>query len=309
MATPLTFAVPEQFIGKTLNQIGGLGRADVLGGFLGISENAPLTAGQILTLPSNIPGVDPSGSAEIQGLMRAFGQGITGGERLATEQRGQEEEFLGRFREVVGGLETLPDISARLEQELGGELGATPTELGQSAAELLQTLRNIPGQERNIARGVAISAPRIQQRISQRQAEISPQALRSAELSQFASGELGRRSELAVTQQQRELLPFEVEAGQISERLAREVTLFTAERSDQLARDLDALGRGERFDMFDLKRIADEALSEEEFERQKELFTFKLEEKKRLAGGTGTATDLDVDIDAALIETGEVVTT
>lgn len=92
MAQNTSFAVPEEFGGKSLSQLQRegkqVGRADILAGFLGIKPETQLRSGQIFDV-GNIPGVDPAGSAELQFLSRAFRPGNEVRREQAT-QRAQE---------------------------------------------------------------------------------------------------------------------------------------------------------------------------------------------------------------------------
>ena len=78
------FKVPQQYIGKNLNQINdelsaggksGLGSPSLLANYLGIDQNTALTADQVLSLSSD-RNLSPT-SGEYLGLQGAFGQGIS----------------------------------------------------------------------------------------------------------------------------------------------------------------------------------------------------------------------------------------
>lgn len=147
---------------------------------------------------------------------------------LAEQQAGREEDYLARFRETLAAQEKIPTMAGRL----GAELGLPG--LRETAYGLQAGLTAVPEQERLISQQIGISAPRLERRIAQRQAEIAPSALRAAEAQQFAERELGERLGYGLAEQERELMPFETEAEMISDRAARELSMWTTEREGEL---------------------------------------------------------------------------
>lgn len=154
MATTV-FEVPEQFGGKTLEQVagevGGLGRVDVLANLLGINQRDVLKAGQGLTL-NDVPGVDPSGSAELIGLRKAFGSGITPEQFAAQpairslESSIPETEAAFQQRQAALSAEKQPlesryskileEIKGREQRELSREETALSREFGKRGIPL-----------------------------------------------------------------------------------------------------------------------------------------------------------------------------
>ena len=95
------YQTPQNFEGKTLDDIaretGGLGRTDVLAGYLGIKPNEALRSGQTFSL-NGIEGVDEGGSAELQGLRKAFGGGMS-------EQDYQSQQAMKAVQPAINTLE------------------------------------------------------------------------------------------------------------------------------------------------------------------------------------------------------------
>lgn len=103
-----SFAVPESFVGKSLFDLQRegqkVGRPDVLGSFLGVDPSQPLRAGQIFDFRTP-PGVDPSGSAEIQFLNQAFQPG--GPARAQQLQQQAQQAVQPAVQTLQSGIEPL----------------------------------------------------------------------------------------------------------------------------------------------------------------------------------------------------------
>ena len=211
------FEIPEKFAGKTLRDIqretGGAFRPDILGGFIGIDQNTPLTAGQSINLP------DDPGSGEVKFASQFFSPAGTAqaGQRQAfnLKLRGEEESFLGRFRQ------DFPQVLTGIEEQLG--LPGLRQEAFTSAGEL----RDIPQVQKQATAGFDVTANQLARIISAEREKKAPIAQEAVRQAQFGEEEFGRRA-------QRELVPFETEISFMKDRFAREASGFDADADRQL---------------------------------------------------------------------------
>lgn len=186
-----------------------------------------------------------------------------------------QSDFLNRYKTTIGGLETPSALAARL----GGELGLPA--LNKSAFGLNQTLADIPSVQTTATRGFDVNANQLSRIIAAKQGEIAPLAQRATAEAQFAQNELGTQMGYAQQDQDRQLMPYQVEGQQLSDRLAREATGYNTDMQNELDLYLNRLARGE--ELSDQERARAEKLADNEtaFEQQKKLSTFNTDEAIR----------------------------
>ena len=275
------FEVPEQFVGKTLRDIqretGAAFRSDVLGSFMGVDQNTPLTAGQSFSIDA-----DP-GSGEYQFISSNFSPG---GTALAASQKKEEEGFLSALDERVAGQETLTSASERI----GGDLQLPA--LRQSAFDLTQTLKGIPSTQGTISKQVGISAPNLQKRIASEQGKIAPVAQEAVSQQQFAEGELDERLGLLVADQAKELEPFyKAKLPLLQDRLAREQANYSQDKQNELTTILTKMSQGFQSTQGELDRANQLAMSENEYQRQIELIKLGTDEAIRQSAAIKNQSD------------------
>lgn len=166
------------------------------------------------------PGQTARYERELEGILRprpSTAQPLQPGQRQAFQQglRGEETEFLGRFRTEF------PQILTGLEEQLG-----LPG-LRESAFGLTKTLRNIPRVQEQAARGFDVTANQLARIISAEQQRQAPLAQEAVFQAQFAEEEFGRQADIA-------LRPFETEISFMSDRFAREATGFSEDADRRL---------------------------------------------------------------------------
>lgn len=191
--------------------------------------------------------------------------------RLAKEAEAKtaEEGFLGRFRSFIGGQEGLPIMAERIGKELG-----LPG-LRETAFGLTQNLKGLPRAITETGRAASVNADRLKRAIAERAGQLAPVAQEAISQQQFGEAELGRRLGFEQTQQQKELLPFQTEAGLMSDRVAREITGFTTGQTRELDAILAKMNAGITLQRDEAARAHDLALKEAEFENQKILLAEK----------------------------------
>lgn len=136
-------------------------------------------------------------------------------EAFTTRQRGEEEEFLGRFRTEYPGILTGVEEQLRLPELRTAAFGAT------------QRLEALPEEIEAASMGRDISAGQLGRITAARQAEQLPEVQDLLSNLQFAESEFGRRSERALT-------PFTTEAQFLTDRWARDSTGFNQDSENRL---------------------------------------------------------------------------
>jgi hypothetical protein len=184
--------------------------------------------------------------------------------QLIEQQKGQGEQFMGKLSSA------LPAIRSRLEGDLN-----LPS-LRDSAFNLTQTLKSIPGNENKIADQVGISAPRLAKRVAQKQSELAPSVQDAVSQAQFAEGEFTKRYGY-------ETQPYQFEFDLLTDRFAREATGYSSEQQRGLDLLLAKMNEGLQLTLAEQNRASQLAESEKEYERQKELMKIQTDESVRLA--------------------------
>jgi len=251
-------------------------------------------------------GKTESTSKKLAKLIRQRGNG--GGRRSSTpntqsiidKQRGQEESFLKRFRSAITAQPRVQDIFSRRAAEEGlSPARELATRTTQQALDIEGELEALPGQVAGATRGFDVGARQLAQiqaekakPVREQLVQLSRAATRAGVRAEDISRRVQEQVSNEITQLGKELQPFSVEAAQISERAAREVTLFSIQLQENLTRDLDRLARGERFEMAELQRIADLASKEDAFQKALDLAKFSTDEsiRKSRALKVGTTT-------------------
>lgn len=244
------FRVPEQFVGKSLSQLAQegaqLGRADVLGGFLGIDPSTPFQAGQSFNI-GNIPGVDPSGSAELGFITQSF---TPEAQAVQQEQRERLGEFTGRLQQVPTQLEAV-------RQSLGiPQAFETFGAAGQQARDIAGQLRNLPSVQRQATQGFDVSANQLARIIAEQTKQLQPAAetaTRGLEASQ--AGLQNLLTEFA-SQTEQVFTPFQIEAGLLGDSIAQEFSVFKTQIAADLDKELAQLASQTQLSIADLNRAS-----------------------------------------------------
>ena len=206
-------------------------------------------------------GLDPEYNAQ-----QAISQQKQQTEQFNLAQRARESDFLTRFKTSI------PEARTAIESELG-----LPG-LRTNALQAGETARNVQGQfgaiaptQQTIAKQVGISAPRLQQRISSKTAELAPA------LSAAASGLSGANDALALgtqtygTRMGETLKPLETEAGMLSDSLAREFTGFTQNLQSELSMSLERIKQTGARDVAEIQKATKLAEMEQDYLNKREL--------------------------------------
>lgn len=190
------------------------------------------------------------------------GGGTSTGDLLKKQQEAAQQkqtEFLGRYTGAVEGLEPLTEIRNRLSSELGLD------ETRYAAKQLSDVVSRIPETEETIGKQVGISAPRLARRIEQRTSDVLPDFQKAIQNQAFLESIFGEQLGLEFQQRQETLLPYELEAGMISDYLKGQVTLYNTQIAGQLQNELQRIVNQGLRDVQELKNVAEMAKIENDY--------------------------------------------
>lgn len=223
---------------------------------------------------------NPVEETEYQNLMKSTGAGLGSGgpnfedffrqqaagrQTLNDQQNAREGDFLTRFRSMLGGQEALPAMA----QRIGGELGL-PT-LRQNTQQLSTSIANMPYTQRAATRGFDVNQNQLDRLTQAKQAELVPVYTASTNALGTAERSLGEQLGYGVQQQQKELMPFQQEAGMISERAAREMTGYSQDMQNQLTVLLQKMANNQALTMAETAQANQLALQENTYQKQRDL--------------------------------------
>lgn len=164
------------------------------------------------------------------------------------EERGDYNNYLGRYVGAIQGQENLPHMFDRIGRELG-----LPT-LQQNALQANQTMANIPHTYSGAARGFDVNQNQLNRIVGTKQAAYAP-VVQGANLAlQGAQDTLGQRIGFTQQEQQKQLLPYEKEQAFLTDYLARKNTNFTFAAEKELSTALARAAAGQTFTGEELNR-------------------------------------------------------
>lgn len=209
---------------------------------------------------------------------------LTTSQRAATPgflsgQLGQTNDFLNRFKGAIGGQESVPGMAARI----GGELGLPGL---QSNATMLQnTMSNLPTTYSGAVRGFDVNNNQLQRIIAQKSSELAPAVTTAQNSLQSAQNTLNTQMGYTQAEQQKQLLPYQTEQSMLSDRLARETTLYTTQNQQELDALIAKTNAGITLSEGEKNRAQQLAVQEQTFENQKALNT----QQASLSSSSGNA--------------------
>lgn len=189
------------------------------------------------------PGPSSSGSGNFGSSSSVnFGQ-------IFQDQQQQEADFLARFKDSI------QQASQAISQELGLDaLKQNALTAGNVASNITGQLEAIPGTQETISKQVGISAPRLQQRIASKTAELSPALSSATRGLESANTALSLGLQTYGTKMGEAMLPYQTEASMLSDRLAREVTGYTTQYQGELSLLLEKMKQQGQLDLAELQR-------------------------------------------------------
>lgn len=157
---------------------------------------------------------------------------------LQTGQKGEEQDYLSRFRQAISGQEAVPHMYERLGAQFN-----LPS-LQQAANTLTTTLANIPATYGAATRGFDVNANQLARIIGEKSAELSPTVTAATNALKSAQEQVATQMGYEQAQQAKELTPFATEQDFLKDRFARESTGFTQDNEMELNAYLQKMNAG-----------------------------------------------------------------
>lgn len=187
-----------------------------------------------------------------------------GNQQFIANQANQSNDFLNRFRGAIGGQEKTSAMAGRIGQELG-----LPT-LQKNAFMLNQTVDALPQTIQDATQGFDVNQNQMDRMIGNKLAKLSPLAQRATAQAQNAQQSLDTQMGYAQQDQNRELMPYNTEQSMLSDRMARETTLYSQANQQELDGLIQKMNAGITLSEGEKNRAAQLAASEKQYELQKE---------------------------------------
>lgn len=197
---------------------------------------------------------------------RAAGTNLLAGQDVKTS------DFLNKYTDLINNQGTTEALAGRIGAELN-----LPN-LQKSAFDLNQQVLDIPGTYKTGTRGFDVNANQLGRIIATKQAELAPLAQRATSQAQFAQEQLGTRLGYAQNDWNRQLLPLTSEQAFLTDRLARETSMFTEANQNELNAILDKIKNGIEIDQREKDRAQELAIAEKRYENE-----LKLQQEKNNA--------------------------
>lgn len=189
---------------------------------------------------------------------RAGTQGFLAG------QQGATQDFLGRYTGAIGAQPT----TSALAERIGNEVGLP--QLQANSRSLNQTLFNLPQTYSKATTGYDVNANQLARIIGQKQSELAPSAALASQNALTAQGDVNTRLGYEQADQAKALVPYQTEQQLLTDRLARESTLYSQNNQHEL-------------DSIIAKMTAGVTLSEGEKNRAQQLATAEKSYQTQLA--------------------------
>jgi hypothetical protein len=190
-------------------------------------------------------------------------------QQVLDSQKQQESDFIKRYTSAVSGMKS----TSQLADEIGGSLNL-PT-LRSNAQSLTATLDNIPTVQKQATRGFDVNNNQLDRIISAEQSKLAPVAQKAVTQQQNAENDLSTRLGYAVQDQQKTLLPYEKEASLLSDRLARETTMYSTQMQSELDLYMDSLRAGRELTAREQARLEELADREDAYQKEKDMYVWK----------------------------------
>ena len=180
-------------------------------------------------------------------------------------QNAETADFLKRY---TGAITAQPSMSA-LATRIGGELGLP--QLQANSQSLQNTLFNLPSTYSKATTGYDVNANQLARIIGQKQSEIAPAASLAQSNLQNAQNTLTTRLGYEQADQNKQLLPYQTEQNLLSDRLARETTLFSQDNQRELDGLITKINAGITLSEGEKNRAQQLALAEQSYQNQLKL--------------------------------------
>jgi S-adenosylmethionine synthetase len=179
-------------------------------------------------------------------------------------QNTQTADYLKRYTDFINSQEGASAMAGRI----GGELGI-PT-LQANATMLRNTLTNLPSTYSKATTGYDVNANQLARIIGQKSSELAP-AVTTAETSlSGAQNTLNTQMGYEQTDQAKALMPYQTEQTMLSDRMARETTLYSQDNQNELNSLIAKINAGITLSEGEKSRAQQLAIQEQSYNQAKE---------------------------------------
>jgi len=189
---------------------------------------------------------------------------------LLAGQAGQESDYLKRYTGAIQGQET----SSAMAKRLGTELNI-PT-LSANAYSLNKAVREIPQVYSAATRGFDVNANQLARITGQKTAELTPALTTANEALANANQTLATQMGYELSDQEKALLPYTTEKDLLTNKLARETTMYTAQNENELNTIIQKIASGIEVSEAEKNRAAQLATQEQSYKLEKEKLSASL---------------------------------
>jgi len=187
-----------------------------------------------------------------------------GNEALLASQSGQENDYLTRYRGAIAGQET----SANMARRIGAELNL-PT-LSENAFNLNRQVRELPQTYSAATRGFDVNANQLNRIVGQKTSELTPALTTANEALANANQTLATQMGYQLSDQEKSLLPYTTEKELLTNKLARETSLYTSQNENELSTIISKIQSGIAVSEAEKARALQLATQEQNYNLEKE---------------------------------------
>ena len=181
--------------------------------------------------------------------------------------RGQQEttaDYLKRYTDFINSQEGASAMAGRIGTELG-----IPT-LQANATMLRNTLTNLPSTYSKATTGYDVNQNQLSRIIGQKAGELSPMVQTAETSLAGAQGNLATRMGYEQADQAKALLPYQTEQDLLTDRLAREATLYSQENQNELNALIAKIDAGITLSEGEKNRAQELAIAEKNYQAERD---------------------------------------
>lgn len=220
----------------------------------------------------------------------------------------QEKDFLGRFNQAITNRPSLGELSSNLEQEYGiPQARENFSGLSSLVGDITNQVRSLPQRVEGETRGFDVNANQLaqikearQQPLMQNLAEAGTNLSSVGSTLNMLNSALTNRLGFEMQDREDALMPLQMEASFLSDRLAREAAQYSREDEQEFDMILEKMRSNQQLTMAEMLRANELADQESEFARQKELLTMQTNENIRQSNATKSDNGLGSSTQALL---------
>ena len=189
---------------------------------------------------------------------------------LLAGQSGQESDYLKRYTGAIQGQETSANMAKRIGEELN-----LPT-LSANAFNINKAVREIPQTYSAATRGFDVNANQLARITGQKTAELTPALTTANEAVANANQTLATQMGYQLSDQEKALLPYTTEKDLLTNKLARETTMYTAQNENELSTIIQKISSGIEVSEAEKDRAIQLATQEQSYKLEKEKLSASL---------------------------------